>query len=130
MARMRGGKRKRGQVRSGAPDPALTPSAGMAAIAGLCDRHGRDRGPLDGISDEAWTDAIGLDGAHVAVAAYCPGLVAGENLAADPPGPPGSRPSVSRRAVPAAPHPAPRPARPADRPGWPALTRSTGTASS
>jgi len=40
VARIRGGKRKRRQVRVGAPDRALTPNAGMAAVTGLCDRLG------------------------------------------------------------------------------------------
>ena len=40
MARIRGRKRKRRQARIGAPDAALTPNAGMAAITGLCDRLG------------------------------------------------------------------------------------------
>jgi hypothetical protein len=38
--RIRGGRRKRRQARIGAPDRALTPNAGMAAITGLCDRLG------------------------------------------------------------------------------------------
>ena len=40
MNRIRGGRRKRQQARVGAPDPALTPNAGMAAITELCDRLG------------------------------------------------------------------------------------------
>ncbi len=40
MARIRGRKRKRGQARVGAPDAALTPSAGLAAVSELCDRLG------------------------------------------------------------------------------------------
>ena len=40
MDRIRGEKRKRQQARVGAPDRALTPNAGMAAITGLCDRLG------------------------------------------------------------------------------------------
>ena len=40
MDRIRGRKRKRRQVRIGAPDRTLTPNAGMAAVAGLCDRLG------------------------------------------------------------------------------------------
>ena len=40
MNRIRGGRRKRRQARVGAPDLALTPKAGMAAITGLCDRLG------------------------------------------------------------------------------------------
>ena len=40
MRRIRGRKRKRRQVRIGAPDRTLTPNAGMAAVAGLCDRLG------------------------------------------------------------------------------------------
>ncbi len=40
MDRIRGGRRKRRQARIGAPDRALTPNAGMAAITGLCDRLG------------------------------------------------------------------------------------------
>jgi hypothetical protein len=38
VARIRGGKRKRRQVRVGAPDRALTPNAGLAAVTGLCER--------------------------------------------------------------------------------------------
>ena len=40
MARIRGRKRKRRQARVGAPDAALTPSAGLAAVTELCDRPG------------------------------------------------------------------------------------------
>lgn len=40
MRRIRGGGRKRRQVRVGAPDPALTPNAGLAVISELCDRLG------------------------------------------------------------------------------------------
>ena len=40
MARIRGGRRKRRQARVGAPDAALTPNAGMAAVIELCDRLG------------------------------------------------------------------------------------------
>ena len=40
MTRIRGGKRKRQQVRVGAPDRALTPDAGIAAVTELCDRLG------------------------------------------------------------------------------------------
>jgi hypothetical protein len=40
VRRIRGGKRKRWQVRVGAVDRALTPNAGMAAVAGLCERLG------------------------------------------------------------------------------------------
>jgi hypothetical protein len=40
VKRIRGGKRRRQQVRAGAPDRALTPNAGMAAISELCDRLG------------------------------------------------------------------------------------------
>jgi hypothetical protein len=40
VSRIRGGKRKRRQARVGAADPALTPSAGLAAISELCDRLG------------------------------------------------------------------------------------------
>ena len=40
MARIRGGKRKRRQARVGAPDAALTPNAGLAAVSELCDRLG------------------------------------------------------------------------------------------
>ena len=40
MARIRGGKRKRQQVRVGAADRALTPNGGMAAVSELCDRLG------------------------------------------------------------------------------------------
>jgi Transposase DDE domain group 1 len=37
---IRGSRRKRGQVRVGAPDAALTPDAGMAAVSELCGRLG------------------------------------------------------------------------------------------
>ena len=40
MNRIRGGRRKRTQVRVGAPDLALTPKAGLAAITELYDRLG------------------------------------------------------------------------------------------
>jgi hypothetical protein len=40
VARIRGGKRSRQQVRVGTPDRALTPNAGMAAITELCGRLG------------------------------------------------------------------------------------------
>ncbi len=40
MSRIRAGGRRRQQVRVGAPDAALTPSAGMAVISELCDRLG------------------------------------------------------------------------------------------
>src|SRR5450755_1852844 len=40
VARIRGGKRRRRQVRVGAADRTLTPNAGMAAVTGLCDRLG------------------------------------------------------------------------------------------
>ena len=40
MKRIRGRRRKRRQVRVGAPDRALTPNAGMAAVAELCGRLG------------------------------------------------------------------------------------------
>jgi hypothetical protein len=40
VARIRGGKRRRQLVSVGAPDRALTPNAGMAAISELCDRLG------------------------------------------------------------------------------------------
>jgi hypothetical protein len=40
VARIRGRKRKRRQARIGAPDAALTPSAGLAAVSELCDRLG------------------------------------------------------------------------------------------
>ena len=40
MARIRGRKRKRWQARIGAPDAALTPSSGLAAVSELCDRLG------------------------------------------------------------------------------------------
>ena len=40
MSRIRGRRRKRRQARIGAPDPALTPNAGMAAISELCGRLG------------------------------------------------------------------------------------------
>jgi hypothetical protein len=40
VTRIRGRKQKRGQARIGAPDAALTPSAGLAAVGELCDRLG------------------------------------------------------------------------------------------
>ena len=40
MARIRGRKRKHRQARVGAPDVALTPNAGLAAVSELCDRLG------------------------------------------------------------------------------------------
>src|SRR5258706_1266208 len=40
VARIRGGSGKRLQPRVGAPDRALTPNAGLAAVSGLCGRLG------------------------------------------------------------------------------------------
>ena len=40
MRRIRGGGRKRQQVRPGAPDRSLTANAGLAAVTELCDRLG------------------------------------------------------------------------------------------
>jgi hypothetical protein len=40
VARIRGGRRKRRRARVGAPDRALTPSSGLAAVSELCDRLG------------------------------------------------------------------------------------------
>jgi hypothetical protein len=40
VARIRGRKQQRRQARIGAPDAALTPSAGLAAVSELCDRLG------------------------------------------------------------------------------------------
>ena len=40
VRRIRGGKRKRRQVRVGAADRSLTSNAGMAAVAEVCDRLG------------------------------------------------------------------------------------------
>ncbi len=40
MSRIRGGRRKRSQVRAGAPDRSLTANAGLAAVTELCDRLG------------------------------------------------------------------------------------------
>jgi hypothetical protein len=40
VSRIRAGKRKRWQVRVGAPDATLTPNAGMAVISELCERLG------------------------------------------------------------------------------------------
>jgi hypothetical protein len=40
VSRIRGGRRKRRQARVGAPDAALTPNAGLAAVSELCDRLG------------------------------------------------------------------------------------------
>jgi len=40
VARIRGGSRKRQQPRVGAPDRALTPNAGLAAVSELCGRLG------------------------------------------------------------------------------------------
>jgi hypothetical protein len=40
VSRITGVKRKRGQVRTGVPDAALTPNAGMTAITEMCDRLG------------------------------------------------------------------------------------------
>jgi hypothetical protein len=38
--RIRGGRQERQRLRAGAPDAALTPNAGLAAITGLCGRPG------------------------------------------------------------------------------------------
>ena len=40
MSRIRAGGRRRQQVRAGAPDAALTPSAGLVVVTELCDRLG------------------------------------------------------------------------------------------
>ena len=40
VSRIRGSRRKRRQVRVGAPDAALTANAGLAAVTELCDRLG------------------------------------------------------------------------------------------
>ena len=40
MRRIRGGSRRRQQVRAGAPDASLTANAGLAAVTELCDRLG------------------------------------------------------------------------------------------
>ena len=40
MNRIRSGAGNRQQPRIGAPDPALTPNAGLAAVTGLCDQLG------------------------------------------------------------------------------------------
>ncbi len=40
MSSIRGGKRNRQRPRVGAPDPALTPNAGLSAVGELCDRLG------------------------------------------------------------------------------------------
>ena len=40
MSRIRGGRRKRQQVRAGTPDRSLTANAGLAAVTELCDRLG------------------------------------------------------------------------------------------
>ncbi len=47
MSRIRGGGRKRQQVRAGAPDRSLTANAGLAAVTELCGRLGVI-GALDG----------------------------------------------------------------------------------
>ena len=69
---------------------------------------------LDGISEDDWTGAIDMDGAQVTVAGYRPDWWPASDLAADPPGQAGTRTGLRRPALTAAPHPAPRPARPAD----------------
>ena len=40
MSRIRAGSRRPQQVRAGVPDRSLTPSAGLAAVTGLCGRLG------------------------------------------------------------------------------------------
>ena len=85
---------------------------------------------LDGIAEDDWHDAIDMDNAQVAVADYRPDWWPANTVAADPPGPPGTGAGLRRPAVAAAPHPAPRPARPADPRARRAPTRSTATASS
>jgi hypothetical protein len=61
---------------------------------------------LAGISETDWTDAIGMPGAQVAVATYCPPLVAYQHPAADPPGSTGPRTDQHRPTVKATPDPA------------------------
>ena len=63
---------------------------------------------LAGIPEDAWTDAIDMHGAQVAVSPYKPGEWPAWHGAADPPGQARPGPGVRRPAVPAAPHPAPR----------------------
>ena len=87
---------------------------------------------LDGVAEDAWTDAIDMTAAQVAVADYCPDWwpaatrllirrvrldVAAGQVSADP-------------RVAAAPHPAPRPARAAASTSSPPPTPSTATRSS
>ena len=87
---------------------------------------------LDGIAETDWTDAIDMPAAQVAVADYCPNwwpaatrlLIRRVRLDVD------ARAGLRRPAGAAAPHPAPRPARPAARPSWPPPTPSTATRSS
>ena len=79
---------------------------------------------LSGVAETDWVDAIDMDGAQVAVAAYCPDwwpattrlLIRRVRL--DVP-----RPGQRRPAVAAAPHPAPRPAGAAGRPSSPGRRR-------
>ena len=69
---------------------------------------------LAGLAEDDWHDAIEMDNAQVAVAEYCPDWWPRGHGAADPPGLAGPGAGLRRPAVPAPPHPAPRPARPAD----------------
>ena len=85
---------------------------------------------LAGIAEEAWHDAIDMDNAQVAVAEYCPDWWPARHPAADPPGGAGPGPGLRRPAVPAPPHPAPRPACPAVRRAGRGRRRSTPTRSS
>ena len=85
---------------------------------------------LDGIADDDWHEAIEMDNAQVAVADYRPDWWPANTCAADPPGPPRTGAGLRRPAVPAAPHPAPGPARPADPRARQVPARSTATASS
>jgi hypothetical protein len=59
------------------------------------------------ISETDWTDAIDMPGAQVAVAHYCPPLVADQHPVGDPPGSTGSQPNLGRSTVEAAADPAP-----------------------
>ena len=69
---------------------------------------------LAGIPEDAWRDAIQMQGAQVAVSPVPSRGLAGRHGAAGPPGQAGPRSGLRRPPVPAPPHPAPGPAGAAD----------------
>ena len=83
MKRIRSGAGKRGQQpRIGAPDPALTPNAGLAAITELCGRLG-GIGALDAAADPIKQRDRGF-GAGELLAGLAAAQLAGEDFLTGP----------------------------------------------